>query len=68
MQIADGEHVFTRLVWSGTHAHEFLGIRPSGAHASIEVFRLDRCAGGKLVETRYMYDLPTFLGRLSRVD
>ena len=66
MQIAEGENVFTRLTWSGTHTGEFLGVQPSGATASIEVFRIDTCSNGKLIETRYMYDLPTFLGRLSQ--
>jgi predicted ester cyclase len=66
MQIAEGEQVFARLTWGGTHAREFLGVQPSGAYACIEVYRIDRCSNGKLIETRYMYDLPSFLGKPSQ--
>jgi predicted ester cyclase len=65
-QIAEGDTVFTRVRWSGRHTGEFIGVPATGADASFEVFRLDRVADGKLVETRYMYDLQGFLDTLRR--
>jgi predicted ester cyclase len=65
-QIAEGDKVVTWVRWSGRHTGEFAGVSATGAETTFDVFRLDRVAGDKLVETRYMYDLQDFLSRLRR--
>ena len=55
-QIAEGDKVVSRFVWSGTHQGEFLGI--PATHRPIRVWGMviDRFAGEKIVSTRILMD------------
>ena len=55
-QIAEGDKVLSRFVWSGTHQGEFLGI--PATHRPIHVWGMviDRFAGEKIVSTRILMD------------
>lgn len=49
-QFCDGEYVVSECVMQGTHAGEWLGIRPSGKKLSILAVNIDRIQNGKIVE------------------
>ena len=48
--IAEGDKVVIRSIWSGTHKGELMGIPPTGKSVSFGVVDTVRIAGGKLVE------------------
>jgi len=48
--IAEGDKVVARLTTRGTHSGPFLGIPPTGKHASISCIDINRLANGKSVE------------------
>ncbi len=50
--VADEEKVAVRLVIEGTHRGEFMGMRPTGNHISLEVFAILQIKDGKVVELR----------------
>ena len=56
-QIAEGDKVLSRFVWSGTHQGEFLGI--PATHRPIHVWGMviDRFAGEKIISTRILMDM-----------
>jgi len=56
-QIAEGDKVVTRFVWSGSHQGEFLGI--PATHRTMRVWGMviDRFAGEKIVSTRILIDM-----------
>jgi len=49
-QIAEGEYVATSITARGTHAGEWLGIRPTGRTVTYTGVNIDRVVGGKIVE------------------
>jgi predicted ester cyclase len=55
-QIAEGDKVLSRFVWSGTHQGEFLGI--PATHRPMQVWGvvIDRFAGEKIISTRFLMD------------
>src|SRR3989449_7959196 len=48
--IAEGDKVVTRLTARGTQQGEFMGIPPTGKHATVTAIDINRFAGGKSVE------------------
>ncbi len=59
--IAEGDKVAARLTLTGTQRGTFMGIPPTGKHATISDFEIFRIAGGKAVECWVQVD---FLGLL----
>jgi predicted ester cyclase len=49
-QVADGDKVVTRKVFTGTHLGSFQGIAPTGREVEIHVIDIVRVAGGRIVE------------------
>jgi len=49
-QIAEGDKVVTRKVFTGTHRGAFQGIEPTGRPVEIHVIDIVRVAGGQIVE------------------
>jgi steroid delta-isomerase-like uncharacterized protein len=48
--IAEGDQVAMRSTWTGTHEGSFMGIPPTGRHASVQHMYLFRLADRKVVE------------------
>jgi steroid delta-isomerase-like uncharacterized protein len=48
--IAEGDKVVDRITARGTHQGEFMGIPPTGKHATVTAIDITRIAGGKFVE------------------
>lgn len=55
-QIAEGEKVMTRFVWTGTHQAEFFGVPATGRNVSVWGVVIDRFVDGKIKETRIIMD------------
>ena len=49
-QIAEGDRVVTRKVFTGTHSGPFQGIEPTGRAVEIHVIDIVRVADGRIVE------------------
>lgn len=50
LQIGEGEWVATRITAKGTHAGEWMGMRPTGKALEFTGVNLDRVVDGKIVE------------------
>jgi len=55
-QIAEGDKVLSRFVWSGSHQGEFLGIPATGRPIRVWGMVIDRFVGEKIVSTRILMD------------
>jgi predicted ester cyclase len=64
-QIADGDKVVTRKVFTGTHSGPFQGIPPTGRDVEIHVIDIVRVADGRIVEHWNCVDR---LGLLAQLD
>jgi len=53
-QIAERDMVATRISISGTHAGEWLGMKPTHKRVSIDAVNIDRIENGMIVEHRGM--------------
>lgn len=48
--ISEGDLVSLHIAWSGTHQHEFMGVRPTGKRITRRTADVLRVKSGKLVE------------------
>jgi steroid delta-isomerase-like uncharacterized protein len=55
-QIAEGDKVLTRFIWTGTHKAEFFGVPATGHQVSVWGMVIDRLESGKIKETRILMD------------
>lgn len=55
-QMAEGDKVMTRFVWTGTHRGEFLGVPATGRPVRVWGTVIDRFQGGKIKDTRLIMD------------
>ena len=55
-QIAEGDKVVSRFVWSATHQGEFLGIPATHRPINVWGMVIDRFAGEKIISTRILMD------------
>jgi len=63
--IASGDWVAASLRWTGTHTEEFAGLPPTGKTFSITEFEIVRCANGRIVELRNVFDIAGLVAQLS---
>ena len=56
-QLAEGDKVLTRFVWTGTHRAEFLGVPATERRVSVWGMVIDRLEDGKLKDTRILMDI-----------
>lgn len=63
-QIAEGDRVVTRLRVQGTHKNPLMAIAASGRKIDVTSIRIDRMAGGKIVESWSHFDV---LGMLHQI-
>jgi len=66
-QLADGDKVVTRKVFTGTHAGPFQGLEPTGAEVEIHVIDIVRVQDGKIVEHWNCVDRLGLLAQLGAV-
>ena len=55
-QIADGDVVWSRSTWRGTHRGEFFGVPATGREVSVAAWTIDRFADGKITHSRLIMD------------
>ena len=55
-QAAEGEKVWSRFTWRGTHRGEFMGIPPTGRAVTVKGMVIDRFVDGKWTESRILMD------------
>ena len=55
-QMAEGDKVVTRWSSSGTQTGELLGMAATGKKATVAGISIDRCVGGKMVESWGVFD------------
>jgi len=55
-QIAEGDKVVTRATWQATHSGDFQGVPPTGKAIAIHAIIIVRAQGGKIVESRQLFD------------
>ena len=63
-QIAEGDKVVTRTVWSGTHTGTFGGIPATGRRVAIDEMQITRMRDGKIAERWSLADAPSLLKQL----
>jgi steroid delta-isomerase-like uncharacterized protein len=56
-QIAEGDKVLTRFIWTGTQSLEFLGVAATGRSVSVWGMVVDRIDDGRIKDTRILMDL-----------
>ena len=66
-QVAEGDHVLTRWVATGTHRGELFGAAGTGKSLRVEGMLLSRVVNGKLVENVEIYDTLGMLQQLGIV-
>jgi steroid delta-isomerase-like uncharacterized protein len=62
--VGEGEKVFTRLTFTGTHRGDFMGIPASGKRVEVKGMVIDRLAGGKMADSRILMDTMTMMRQL----
>jgi steroid delta-isomerase-like uncharacterized protein len=64
-QIAEGEQVATRAIWTAVHDRApFQGIPAMGRKLNLEVVTIQRIVGGLIVEHRSIFDAMTLMQQL----
>jgi len=66
--IAEGDKVWVRLTYTGTHTGEFMGIAPTGKTLTTEMVDIYRIVDGKHVEGRFIVDQLDFLKELGVIE
>jgi steroid delta-isomerase-like uncharacterized protein len=54
--IGEGEKVFSRFTWQGTHRGEFFGVPATGKRIKVKGMVVDRVVAGKMAESRILMD------------
>ena len=62
--VAEGELVFSRFTWSGTHRGTFLGIPATGKTVNVPGMVLDRLAAGRMAESRILMNTMAMMQQL----
>jgi steroid delta-isomerase-like uncharacterized protein len=54
--VGEGEKVFSRFTWHGTHRGEFFGVPPTGKQIKVKGTVVDRVVAGRMAESRILMD------------
>src|SRR5579871_5388166 len=54
--VAEGDKVFSRFTWTGTHRGTFLGIPATGRRITVKGMVIDRLESGKMADSRILMD------------
>jgi predicted ester cyclase len=63
-QIAEGDKVVTRTVWSGVHSGTFGGIPATGRSVAADEIQITRMRDGKVAERWSLLDVPSLLKQI----
>ena len=66
--IAEGDKVWARITFTGTHSGEWMGIAPTGKKITTEMVDIFRIVNGKLVEYRDVNNNLDFLKQLGIIE
>ena len=66
--IAEGDKVWARITFTGTHTGEWMGIAPTGKKITTEMVDIFRIVNGKLVEYRDVNNNLDFLKQLGIIE
>ena len=66
--IAEGDKVWVRITFTGTHTGEWMGIAPTGKKITTEMVDVFRIVNGKLVEYRDVNNNLDFLKKLGVIE
>jgi steroid delta-isomerase-like uncharacterized protein len=62
--IGEGEKVFSRFTWHGTHRGEFFGVPATGKLIKVKGMVVDRVVAGKMTESRILMDSLSMMKQL----
>jgi steroid delta-isomerase-like uncharacterized protein len=54
--VGEGDKVFSRFTWHGTHRSEFFGVPATGREIAVKGMVVDRVVAGKMVDSRILMD------------
>ncbi|MCW4040624.1 MAG: ester cyclase [Candidatus Bathyarchaeota archaeon] len=66
--IAEGDEVWARITFTGTHRGEWMGIAPTGKTVTTEMVDIFRIENGKLAEYRDVNNNVDFLKKLGLIE
>lgn len=66
-EVAEGDSVASRFVWTGTHLGSFLGIPASGNKVTMHGMVFDKIVNGKMAESRILMDSMQLLTQLGAI-
>ncbi|MCP8304029.1 MAG: ester cyclase [archaeon] len=66
--IAEGDKVWVRLTYTGTHTGEFFGLAPTGKKVTMTAVAIYRIVNGKLVEGRFINDGLDMLKQIGAIE
>jgi len=66
-QLADGDWVSTRLVWTALHTGDFNGVPASHKPVKMDAIAHDRIVDGKIVEHRAVVDVMTLMVQIGAI-
>jgi steroid delta-isomerase-like uncharacterized protein len=62
--LGEGDKVFSRFTWHGTHRGEFFAVPATGRQITVKGMVVDRVVAGKMVESRILMDGISMLTQL----
>ena len=62
--VAEGDKVFSRFTWTGTHEGTFLGIPATGRKITVKGMVIDRLEAGKMADSRILMDTMAMMQQL----
>jgi len=66
--IAEGDKVWVRLSYTGTHTGEFMGLAPTGKKITMMAVAIYRIVNGKLVEGRFINDALDMFKQIGAIE
>ncbi len=66
--VAEGDKVWIRVTYTGTHTGKYLGLTPSGKKITITAVQIYRIVAGKVVERVSVSDSLNFLKQLGVIE
>ena len=54
--VGEGDKVFSRFTWHGTHRSEFFGVPATGREIAVKGMVVDHVVAGKMVDSRILMD------------